>query len=369
MATTYVPIEGPAAWKGSQIDYRRNGLRVLSPAEVVEIDAALAHLKAAGDVDFPEITSATFPLPVFGRYLAGLRRELRFGRGFVLLRGLPRERYSADDIARIHYGLGVHIGVPTPQSHLGELLGNVIDVSDILDRPRGYLAGGKQRMHSDSCDIVALLCLRAAKSGGASRIASAVAVHDAMVRSRPDLAAALYAGMIYRRMELDGQHGTGMIVSPAPVAVFARAGSELSSYYLASYALRAAQAGDATLTALQSEAIEEMQRLAASEEFFLDMSIGEGDIQFLNNRIIVHGRTDYEDFPEVARRRHMLRLWLAVPEWPAMPANQVFHTAQDHLLWARRRHALDELPSIFLNRMSERKARAADAAQRTAPAD
>lgn len=348
---TLEPVGGPAAWKGPDIDYRRDDLHVFTPGEIAEIDLALRHLTARGPVDFPEIRRETFPLGSLAGFLGRLGDRLRFGHGFVLLRGLPRDKYTADDIARIFYGLGAHIGRPTPQSHRGELLGNVIDVSDILDKPRGYLAGGKQRMHSDSCDVIGLLCLRAARSGGASRIASSVAVHDELIRTRPDLALALYQGMHYRRMELDGQFGAGMITSPAPVAVYARRGAEVSSYYHVNYALRAADAGDAVLSALQREALEEMQRLASSERFYLDMSIGEGDIQFLNNRVTIHGRDDYVDHPELERRRHMLRLWLSMPDWPAMPDNQIFHTSDDHARWIRRREPLGDLPSRFFRVM------------------
>lgn len=137
-----VPIEGPAAWQGSSIDLREEGVRVLSAAEVEEIDAALRHLHSLGEVDFPDITPDSFPLPTLSGYLAGLGDELRFGRGFLLLRGLPRERYSLDDLARIYVGLGAHIGRLTPQSYQGELLGHVIDVSDIEAEARGYHAGG-----------------------------------------------------------------------------------------------------------------------------------------------------------------------------------------------------------------------------------
>ena len=114
------------------------------------------------------------------------------GRGFLLLRGLPRERYSLDEIGRIYYGLGVHLGRPVAQSYQGELLGNVIDVSDVEAQARGYHAGGGQRMHSDNCDIVALMCVRAARSGGISRIVSAAAVHNTLLETRPDLLEALY---------------------------------------------------------------------------------------------------------------------------------------------------------------------------------
>src|SRR5690349_18262387 len=225
--------------------------------------------------------------------------RLRHGRGFMLLRGLPRARFSSDDMARLCFGLGVHIGLPGPQSYQGELLGNVIDVSDIETDPRGYHKGGRQNFHTDSCDIVALMCLRSAKAGGASRIASAAAIHNELVARRPDLAALLYRGYRYRRMGLDAQHGAGRAVSDGPISIFSRASGEFSCYYLAGYARSAAAAGDVELSVREQEALDEVERLAASSEFFLDMNIEEGDIQLLDNRLILHGRTGYEDHAEL----------------------------------------------------------------------
>ncbi|MCC7272356.1 MAG: TauD/TfdA family dioxygenase [Alphaproteobacteria bacterium] len=346
------PIASPASWRGSTLDWRKDALHVFAPAEIAEIDAGLAHLRSLGDLDFPEITPATFPLPTVGGYFARLREELRFGRGFVLLRGLPRERYSVDDLARIYYGFGAHLGAPGPQSWQGELLGNVIDVSDIEADPRGYHKGGRQNFHTDSCDVVALLCLRAAKSGGKSRIASSVGIHDAIVERRPDIARRLYRGYRYRRMDLDAQFGEGVVVSPEPVPIYVRRGDELSSYYMLNYARQAAARGESVLEDADREALDEIQRLAGSDEFYLDMSIDEGDIQFLNNRIMLHSRTEYEDHPEVARRRHMLRLWLQMPSWPAMPQEQVLHTAADRRLWLRQRKARMEFPSAYLAEMA-----------------
>jgi hypothetical protein len=348
-----VPVEGPGAWLGSQIDYRAEGMHLLSTDEIAEIDAALRYLLSLGDVDFPEITPATFPLPTLGGWLAGLGDELRFGRGFLLLRGLPRERYSSDDIARIYAGLGAHIGALLPQSYLGELLGNVLDVSDIERQARGYHAGGAQRMHTDTCDIVSLLCLRAAKSGGISRIVSAAAIHNRLLETRPDLVETLYGDYVFRRMELDAEFGDGRLMKR--VVIFSRASGEFSCNISGSYPHRAVQAGDAVMTPLQIEALEEVKRISSSPEFYLDMNIGEGDIQFLNNRILLHGRTGYEDWPEVARRRHLLRLWLRVPSWPALPENQGVHSPADQPLWLRQRKPFMEVPSRYLAEMTQRK--------------
>lgn len=347
-------VQDRAAWTGAAIDYRTDGLHTFSADEVEEIDAALDHLLGQGDLDFPQITAETFPLPTLGGYLRGLRDELRFGRGFVLLRGVPRERYSSDDMARIYFGLGAYIGSPLPQSWQGELLGHVIDVSDIEPGARGYHAGGAQRFHTDSCDVVSLMCLRGAKSGGASRICSAIAVHRRLERERPDLLQVLYDGYVFRRREVDAEYGSGVLVRR--VSIFARTGDEVSVFLSGDYPNRAVAAGDAVMTAEQREALDEVQRIAASPDIYLDMNIGEGDIQFLNNRLLLHGRTGYEDHHEMARRRHLLRLWLKVPGWPELPANQGMHRSEDHPLWLRQRTPFMQVPSRYLVEITERQA-------------
>lgn len=344
-------VEGRPAWKGSEIDYRQEGLHTLSPAEVQEIDAAL---HAVGEPDIPGITPETFPLPTLGAWLRRMGEELRTGRGFLLLRGLPRERYTTDQMARIYVGLGVHIGTLLPQSWHGELLGNVIDVSDVEAAARGYQSGGSQRFHTDSCDIVSLMCVQAAKSGGLSRIASVAALNNRLLETRPDLLALLYGEYLCRRMERDAELGSGRLLKR--LVFFSRASGQLSCNISGSYPRRAVEAGDTVMTPLQVEALDELERLASSPEFYLDMSIGEGDIQFLNNRTLLHGRTGYEDYPEIARRRHLLRLWIDVPGWPAMPANQGMHGPDDHAGWLRQRTPFMELPSRYLAAMSERKA-------------
>lgn len=347
------PIEGPSAWLGSEIDYRREGMHMLSRREVAEIDDALCHLKSLGETDFAEIAPEKFPLPTLGPFLGSLAGELRTGRGFLLLRGLPRARYSLDDMALIYVGLGVHIGRLIPQSYQGELLGHVIDVSDVEADARGYHKGGAQRMHSDNCDIVSLICVRAGKSGGISRIVSAAAVHNRLLAERPDLLEALYGEYVFRRMEQDAALGDGVLVKN--VVIFSRQSGQLTCNVSGSYPHRAVNAGDAVMSPLQAEALEEMKRISASPDLCLDMKIGEGDVQFLNNRMILHGRTMYEDWPEMDRRRHMMRLWIDVPSWPTLPANQGMHSAADHPLWLRQRRPLMEVPSRYLAEMARRR--------------
>lgn len=354
LASVPTVIDHPAAWLGSQIDYRQEGMHALNTAEVAEIDAALRHLRGLGDLDFPAITATTFPLPTLAATFRALGHQLRDGRGFVLLRGLPRESYDLDDMARIYAGIGSHIGRIVPQSWHGELLGNVVDVSDVEADARGYQSGGAQRFHTDTCDIVSLMCVRAARSGGVSRIASAAAIHNRMLQTRPDLLATLYGEYVYRRMEKDASLGNNRLIKR--VVIFSRETGTLTCNTSGSYPNRAVAKGDAVMTPKQIEALDELERLAASPEFYLDMAIGEGDIQFLNNRMLLHGRTGYEDWPEIARRRHLLRLWIYCDDWPAFPANQGVHDFDDHRGWIRQRTPFMEYPSRYLTSMTARQA-------------
>lgn len=293
-------------------------------------------------------------MPTLAPYLASLGEELRTGRGFLLLRGLPRERYSLDNMTLIYVGLGVHVGRLIPQSYQGELLGHVIDVSDVEADARGYHKGGAQRMHTDNCDIVSLMCVRAGKFGGISRIVSAAAVHNRLLEERPELLQALYGEYVFRRMEQDAALGDGSLVKT--VVILSQQSGQLTCNVSGSYPHRAVKAGDAVMTPLQAEALEEMKRISASPGLYLDMNIGEGDIQFLNNRTTLHGRTGYDDWPQMARRRHMMRLWLEVPSWPALPANQGMHSAGDHPLWLKQRRPFMEVPSRYLAEMARRQA-------------
>jgi len=346
------PVTSPAAWKGPEIDWKKEGLHIFDSAELQEIDGALKHLKSLGNLDIPQITRETFPLDKVGKFIESLREKLLYGRGFAMLRGLPRDSYSADDMARIYFGLGCYLGDNMTQSYLGDYLGHVIDVSDVEPKSRAYRKGGAQSMHTDSCDVIGLMCMRTAKQGGESRLASSMAIYNEMLRTRPDLAEVLCKGFIHRRSEEDGKHAT-RYTSPEPIPLFTMVEGQPSCYFLGGYVKRAEEMGDIKLTKLDHEAIDEFERLARSPDFYLDMSFADGDIQFINNRITVHGRTDYEDYREMAKRRHLMRIWLSIPTWPKRPA-QVFHQPEDHRLWSLNRRPYMEFPSIALKELEDR---------------
>ena len=340
-------IETRSAWKGSEVDYRTEMMHRFTDDEVAEVDAAL---KSCGDRDIPEITRETFALPGLGATMLRLRDELLDGRGVLLMRGFPRHRYSADEMARVYIGLGAHLGRPISQSWQGQLLGSVIDISDVVEKVRGYNAGGGQHFHIDGsvCDIVSLMCLRAAKSGGASRIVSVAALYNWFVDNRPDLLDVLMRGYYHRSHEMDARHQLSPVQSLEPIPVFAVRDGRISCVIDTGNLRYAVQMGGVTLSPAQVEAFDLLQQVARSDEFFLDMNFEEGDIQFLNNRVVMHGRTDYEDHDDVGRRRHMLRLWLHVAEWPRRPEAQMFKTLADCEHWEKRRTPLMDMPTRYL---------------------
>jgi hypothetical protein len=351
------PTRAPAAWRGPDVDWTRECLVLLDDGDLDEIRAALAHLHARLPRGSLPLARADFPLVRVAEKLGRVGHALHAGKGFAMLRGLPRHDFDADQMAQIYFGLSIYLGVPIPQSHRGELLGHVLDLTGYGDVARAYQDGGHMNMHTDSCDIIGLMCLRTARAGGASRISSSLAIHDTLATERPDLLARLYRGYFFMRGEKDASLGDGRRVSRAPLPVYARVPGwpqQVSCYFLGSYIRRAAQAGHGTLSEADLEAVQAIERMAESPEYYLDMQFQDGDIQFLNNRVILHGRAHYEDAPRIEARRHLMRMWLRAPDWAALPAAQVMHSAEDHRLWLQYRDAGLELPMAYIDSLRVR---------------
>lgn len=303
------PYDSPAAWKGPEIGQSSEWIYTLSGAEIAEIDAALRHVKSKG-LKIPAITRDDFPLPHFSRTLTGILEELETGRGFVLLRGIPVENYSTEDSTLIYWGITAHFGTAAAQNMMGELVSDVRAIGGDWNQNfniRGYQTTVHLPFHCDKGDLVGLMCLQVAKKGGTSCISSSVAIHNEIQRTRPDLLAALYEPFCidHRGEEFDGEDP--FYVAP----VFAIHNSHFYSRFGAKYVESAQRFPQVPrLTPEQIEGLGLFNELALSDEFRLDMTLQRGDIQLLNNHLIVHSRSDYEDYPEPERRRHLLRMIL-----------------------------------------------------------
>ena len=314
------PIEGPTAWTGAEMRGREAEWSYrLSPSEVAELEAALQSVQALG-LDIADIRREHFPLPTLGPALERLRAEVLNGRGFVLLRGVPVEDRPIAESATIYWGIGSHFGSARSQNAKGHLLGHVYDLGGSSKNDptvRSYATSERQSFHIDRCDVVALLCLRRATSGGQSAIVSSMMLHNVMAERRPDRLERLYQPVpVDRRGEVpEGK----LPFYEAPV--FNAHNGLVSVLYSRLHIGSAQRFPEARrLTPEDVEALDMLQTLAGDPELRLDMNFMPGDIQFLHNHTILHARTGYEDWPEVERKRHLLRLWLSPPNARPLPA-------------------------------------------------
>lgn len=304
------PPHDPALWHAAEMRASNSWVFDLSETHREEIlRAALESRNRAQPI--PEITRESFALPTLAPALERLRGDVVDGRGFVLLRGLPIEDLDRDAVMRAYFGIGSYFGVARPQNRAGHLIGHVKDLGESKADPktRLYRTNARQRFHVDSCDVVGLLCLRPAKSGGASALCSSVAIYEEIARQRPDLAAILEQPFVYDRKD-EVPEGKGPHYLMPIVHRFAGK----TTVYFARDFIESAQkrfADVPRLTDRQIEALDMVERLAESDTFRLDMAFSPGDMQFVHNHVLLHSRTAYEDWPEPERRRHLLRLWLS----------------------------------------------------------
>ena len=334
-APTRPKVTGPSAWVGADMKTRETEWTYrFSASDIAEIAAATAAVRARG-LDLAAITRADFPLPTLGPVLDRLRHDVVEGRGFVLLRGLPVEGRPIEESAAAYWGLGSYFGNARSQNSKGHLLGHVYDLGQGLSETnpllRSYQTAERQRFHIDRADLVALLCLKRAKSGGASAIVSSMTLHNVIAERRPDLLERLYQPFpTDRRGEVPAGKGP---FYEAPV-FSAHAGSQGQRYVSVLYSRlhigSSQRFPEARRLAPEDyEALDLFGELAGDPELRLDMNFMPGDIQILHNHTILHARSVYEDWPEVERRRHLLRLWLCPPD--ARPLPPVFEEVYGRL--------------------------------------
>ena len=319
------PILGRVAWRGDELAASSDWIRILTTPELNELDAALRSVQGRG-LAWRDMTQEDFPIPRLAASLAEVRRELEDGRGVVLLRRIPVERYTEDELRIIYWGLGLHAGTPRYQNPKGELIGDVRDENRLYGAVREAVATGELRssrnkarsagplrFHTDRVDVVTLLCVRPAASGGLSKIASAVAVHNAILARRPDLHALLCQPYYHTRQ---GEAGGEARYYAMPL--FATRDGRFTSQYSRTFVEAAQRIPEVPrMTAAQDEALDLWAEVC--EELCYTMDMRPGDIQLLNNHVVYHARTTYEDDPTPGRDRFLMRLWLSMPNSRALP--------------------------------------------------
>jgi TfdA family taurine catabolism dioxygenase TauD len=311
-------LPGPDAWRGADLVGSREWIRELTPAEAEELGQAAEGARRRGR-ELQALTADHFALPVLGPALVRLRTELLWGRGFVLLRGLPTSLARLPEAAWVFWALGTHLGRAVPQNGRGHVLGHVRDLGYDAGDPhvRLYQTNRRQGFHTDSADLVGLMCLQPARRGGRSALAATPTVYNEVRARRPDLVPVLFEPWhTDHRGEVPPG---GRPYFSIPILTFHD--GRLTGCYQRSYIESAQRFPDVPrLTDRQIEALDLLDAVLDDPDVHLEMDLQPGDIQLVHNHQILHDRTAFEDWPEPERQRHLLRLWLAPPEGRALPS-------------------------------------------------
>ncbi len=314
-----VPYQtGLSVWYGSNMKHRKaEWLWQLSKHEILELERA-AELALHKNNDIGKLTIEQFSLDGLESKLVALRQELIHGRGFSLIRGLPIHRYTQREAAAIFYGIGLHIGNPRSQNAKGHIIGHVKDMGVSSSDPnvRLYQTRERQTFHTDSTDVVGLICLQPAKSGGQSLLVSAHTVFNELYKQKPDLLQLLMEPIATDRR---GEVPEGMLPYLL-IPVFSFYKNKITIFYQRQYIESAQRFGSAPrLTEKHFEALDWFDNLCNDPNLHLPMMLEKGDMQFVYNHNMLHDRTGFEDFRALNKRRHLLRLWLSVPGDRALP--------------------------------------------------
>ncbi len=308
-------VRDASVWYGREVGRQANWIVQLTDTAIAEVEIASRELEES---DLQNLAAKDVALPTLAPKLRGMVEEVMKGRGFVLIRGLPVERWTRREAAIAFLVIGVHLGNLRMQNAEGHLLGHVRDLGRSSKDPntRIYQTRERQTHHTDSCDVVGLMCLQTAKSGGLSSLVSSTTIFNEMRRRRPDL-----LNVLLQPIETDRRGEVPEGSKPYfNIPVFNYHDGLLSAIYQRQYIESARRfPGVEPLSALQIEALDLFDQLANDPKLNLMMELQPGDIQLVHNHTILHDRTAFEDYPEPDRKRHLLRLWLAPPGARPLP--------------------------------------------------
>ncbi|MDK2778032.1 MAG: TauD/TfdA family dioxygenase [Pseudomonadota bacterium] len=304
------PITDSVAWKGQDLVKDDSWIFYLSDDSLACIAESLAFCKSRG-AQVPAITAEDFP--VSGKLkedIAFFSEELENGRGFVLIRGLGKTGYSEEDLQTVYYGIGLHMGTPVSQNPKGEMIGKVTSVGDPSERnTRVYETNAYLPYHTDLSDVVGLLSIRKAKSGGLSSLVSAATVYNEILTKHPE-----YTGLLYRPIYFN--HLGEELPSLSPI--FSYHNGKLACRYLRKYIEDGQAIRNISLSKVELEMLDLIDSIIHDDAIRMDMMLEPGDIQFANNYTVMHSRTSFEDHDDPELKRRLLRLWLKMPNARAL---------------------------------------------------
>jgi hypothetical protein len=300
-------------WLGAEFD--RGALYWdFTPAHLAAVDEAMAKL--AGDPrPFHEITRRDFTHPALDRDLADLLTSIKTGPGLVVMRGFPVDKYTPKEMQTVYWGIGAHFGRGCSQSADGDYLGHVTNVAKAS---RGYTTARELSLHTDSAEIVGLLCVRDAREGGVSIYANSLKLHEIIAREHPECLEVLEHGFRCDRRGEEAPDDDS--VTPYRVPVFSEKNGMLSTRFVRGVIDRGAEALGEPLSPLEAEALAFFEEVAQRDEVRFELTLRPGEASFINNYEMLHARTAFVDHDDPAKKRLLFRLWLeGEPPRPMRP--------------------------------------------------
>jgi hypothetical protein len=324
-------LNGANVWDGPVMQARTSWRFSFSRENLADIHSALTVFMADNS-HWRDVTIDNFPLNSLVPVAQKIAVELENGTGLALLQGFPIDQYSEAQRRIIWFAIGQHLGTPVYQDCNGLLMRDIRDEQQDTDEIHGHhletrngnafqsskartLANGPLRFHTDRTDVVALLCVAQAKKGGVNKLASSPAIYNHILENRPDLLALLCEP--YLRARLGEEKGGETQYYPLPV--FGLKDGFFTSHYSRTYIEAADEMPDLPpITAAQWEALDYLHDVA--EEICFEMTLGPGDMQFINNHVIYHARTAFEeDTTGSPQSRCLHRLWLSMANSRPLP--------------------------------------------------
>jgi hypothetical protein len=309
-----------AGWLGAEFD--RGALYWdFAPAHLAAIDALMERL--AGDSrPFHEIGRRDFAHPALDADLAALLASIKTGPGLVVMRGFPVDKYTPEEMQTVYWGIGTHFGRGCSQSADGDYLGHVTNVEKAS---RGYTTSRELTLHTDSAEIVGLLCVRDAREGGMSIYASSLKVREIVAREHPEYLTVLERGF---RCDRRGEEATDDDpVTPYRVPVFSEADGVLSTRFVRGVIDRGAETLGQPLSTLEKDALAFFEEVAQRDDVRLELTLRPGEASFINNYEMLHARTAFVDHDDPAKKRLLYRLWLEGE--PPRPMRREVHLYQN----------------------------------------
>jgi hypothetical protein len=322
-------INEASVWKSSVYADESSWIVHFTESQLAEIEQAARQVLASGQGP-TSFRKSDFTLPTVASLLDDLLRTLHKGRGFVFLRGLDVTRYDIDTLKIIYWGICSYLGEGISQNAQGEAMSAVTDYGDSFEgndpyrhNIRAHRTTTEIHPHTDSCDYVALLCVRPAKSGGESAVVSSLAIYNELMATHPEYLQPLRRGFF---LDLVGKGTSGKQLSFHRIPVFSYFSGKMSARFNKRQIELGAEKSIEGLDTLSQKAINYVAELSLRDEFQLPMTFQAGDIQILNSRVTFHARKAFDDHAQPERKRLLLRVWLnALDPRPMAPefANQL----------------------------------------------